>query len=647
MIIYSNDVDGFKNDMFRGVLIDQLDRQVRETHHRASRNEIRAWENSLQYMNTVISNANVPGNSGIAIEYMIPSTAKRIDFIISGYDESDKANVVIVELKQWDEVSYADGVNNLVETYVGGGFRMVAHPCYQAWSYAKLLTDFNESVQTDDIRLNPCAYLHNYLIEPENDPLLYEDFSNVLEKAPLFDKRGGPDLAKFISQFITKGDDCGVLYHIENGRIKPSKSLQDKIASMISGNREFTMIDDQKVVFERCISMAEKSGNDGKKRVFIVEGGPGTGKTVVAINLLAELTRRGMVAQYITKNSAPRNVYKAKLKGTMKVSSIDNLFRGPDSFYSYDENVLDIAIVDEAHRLRAKSGMFANKGENQIKEIIKASKCSIFFVDDRQKVTFYDIGDVDEIVLQANNLNAIILKDNLLSQFRCNGSDGYLAWIDDLLQIRETANKYFDIDYDFDVVKTPQELYDWVLAKNFNNKARILAGYCWEWPKAERNNVDFYDIEIPEHNFGISWNLNEGIWAISPESVNEAGCIHTSQGLEFDYVGVIIGPDMYFEDDVIKTDINGRAKSDQSLRGAKKLYETDSESAKKRVDEIIRNTYRALLTRGMKGCRVFCTDKNLAEYIKQRRHDKRIMYRYEEAVAEPLMKVAERKRDEN
>ena len=139
------------------------------------------------------------------------------------------------------------------------------------------------------------------------------------------------------------------------------------------------------------------------------------------------------------------------------------------------------------------------------------------------------------------------MEECLQSQFRCNGSDGYIAWLEDVLQIRETANKYFDLDYDFDVVESPHDLLKWVIENNGNNKARVIAGYCWDWPTKTRNVRGFHDIIIPEHNFGMSWNLENDIWAIEPNSVNEAGCIHTSQGLEFEYVGVIIGPDMYFE----------------------------------------------------------------------------------------------------
>jgi hypothetical protein len=381
------------------------------------------------------------------------------------------------------------------------------------------------------------------------------------------------------------------------------------------------MIDDQKIVYETAIDWAMKSKKDLKKRVIVVEGGPGTGKSVVAINLLVELTRRGCVANYVSKNSAPRNVYSTHLKGSFTKSHIDNLFKGSGTYIKAEENLFDVLVVDEAHRLNEKSGLFSNLGENQILEIIKASKFSIFFIDEGQRIHIKDIGDTSEIMRFAGKEKGKYLQMELSSQFRCNGSDGYLAWLDDVLEIRETANKEgFDGDYDFRVMDCPNELRDEIYKKNqINNKSRIVAGYCWNWISQGKNNPDVYDIEIPEFDFEMSWNLGStSTWAIDPESVNEIGCIHTSQGLEFDYIGVIIGPDMRYENGRIVTDFKERAKTDQSLKGIKSLYKKDPNEAERIADEIIKNTYRTLMTRGMKGCLVFCVDPGLERYLKER-----------------------------
>ena len=621
MIVYEATKQLFVEDVVQDRIEENIDRKFYERMgYHTSKSERDAWKNSMQYMLKVLIDNNIPGNVGIAIEFKIPNTSKRIDFIISGKDGELKNTAIIVELKQWTEAEIVSGKDGIVSTYTGHALREVAHPSYQAWSYATTIEDYNETVQERQIDLHPCAYLHNYLtVTPPT--LLSDNYKEYLEKAPAFVKGDVEKLREFINKYIKYGDDKETLYMIENGKIRPSKSLQDALSSMLQGNQEFVMIDDQKLVYETALEMARKSYRDGNKRVLIVKGGPGTGKSVLAINLLVRLTNENMVCSYVTKNAAPRNVYATKLSGDFKKTRINNLFKGSGSFVESAENEFDVLIVDEAHRLNAKSGMFQNLGENQIKEIIHTSKFSIFFIDESQKVTLKDIGSVEEIQKYIRQEDAESEIMELESQFRCNGSDGYIAWLDDVLEIRKTANSDgFDLDYDIKICDTPNEVKDIIFEKNkINNKARLLAGYCWEWIKDGKNKSDVFDITIPEYDFAMSWNLgNSTTWAIDSESVNEIGCIHTAQGLEFDYVGVIIGKDLRYENDKIITDVTERAKTDQSIKGIYKMFQQDFQKAEKLADEIIKNTYRTLLTRGQKGCYIYCEDKLLSEYLKRR-----------------------------
>lgn len=641
MIVYEATKQLFVEDVVQDRIEENIDRQFYERMgYHTSKSERDAWKNSMQYMLKVLIDNNIPGNVGIAIEFKIPNTSKRIDFIISGKDGKLKNTAIIVELKQWTEAEIVSGKDGIVSTYTGHALREVAHPSYQAWSYATTIEDYNETVQEKQIDLHPCAYLHNYLtVTPPT--LLSDNYKEYLDKAPAFVKGDVEKLREFINKYIKYGDDKETLYMIENGKIRPSKSLQDALSSMLQGNQEFVMIDDQKLVYETALEMARKSYRDGNKRVLIVKGGPGTGKSVLAINLLVRLTNENMVCSYVTKNAAPRNVYATKLSGDFKKTRINNLFKGSGSFVESAENEFDVLIVDEAHRLNAKSGMFQNLGENQIKEIIHASKFSIFFIDESQKVTLKDIGTVEEIQKYIGQEDAESEIMELESQFRCNGSDGYIAWLDDVLEIRETANSDgFDLDYDIKICDTPNEVKDIIFEKNkINNKARLLAGYCWDWIKEGKNKSDVFDITIPEYDFAMSWNLgNSTTWAIDPESVNEIGCIHTAQGLEFDYVGVIIGNDIRYENNNVVTDVTERAKTDQSIKGIYKIYQQDFEKAQKIADEIIKNTYRTLMTRGQKGCYIYCTDKNLSEYLKRRlNQNKQKLYAIDGKITSDLM----------
>jgi DUF2075 family protein len=241
-------------------------------------------------------------------------------------------------------------------------------------------------------------------------------------------------------------------------------------------------------------------------------------------------------------------------------------------------------------------------------------------VDDDQIVTLSDIGHSREIEKWAEKSGADISRLELESQFRCAGSDGYLAWLDDTLGIRPTANQEFDHgSFDFRVVDSPSDLYALIAARNqSNNKSRVVAGYCWDW-KSKRNPTAF-DIEFPEFGFRRQWNLGSdgSLWITAPGSIEQIGCIHTCQGLELDYVGVIIGPDMVVRDGDLATDPSGRSKMDRSIRGWKTLMRREPERTRERLDRIIRNTYRTLMTRGMKGCYVFCTNPALRDYLRQR-----------------------------
>lgn len=614
MLVYSGERDDFladvKTNNIEGIIEREFERRL---FKRPAPNEILSWKNSMQFMFNVLIDPEIPDDAGVSIEYVLPLSSKRVDFILTGrgFDQTDVA--IIVELKQWSEVQVTskDGV---VVTRFSHGQTETSHPSYQAWTYAALITDYNETVREENIQILPCAYLHNLRSgDAVNDPFYREH----TDKAPVFISSDAERLAQFFKTHIKYGDTRDIMYRIEHGRIKPSKALADSMVSMLKGKQEFLMIDDQKLVYENSLDLAHRA-RMGKKQVLIVEGGPGTGKSVVAVNLLVEFTRRELVAQYVSKNAAPRSVYAAQLSGTMTKSRINNLFKGSGSYIETEPDFFDALIVDEAHRLNEKSGLYGNLGEHQVKEIIAASKLSIFFLDEDQTVTFADVGNRETISGWARKLGADVTVMSLSSQFRCNGSDAYLAWLDNALQLRETANTELQTsEYDFRVFDSPVELRAEIQRRNrLKNKARLVAGYCWKWKS--KKDPKAMDVCIPEYGFEAQWNLSKdgSLWIISPDSVHEVGCIHTCQGLEVDYVGVIIGDDFVIRDGVAVTDASKRDSVDKTIKGYKKLLKTDSVIALKRADLIIKNTYRTLMTRGQKGCFIFCTDHETNQYFK-------------------------------
>lgn len=616
MIVYSATKTQFNDDVNLNHISDIILRNLREKHISGGQAaEFHSWQNSLHFMRSVIDDPEIPEDADIAIEYQIPRTSKRVDFMIAGADQNDRSNVVIVELKQWDKAEKVDDImQHSVRAFTGGGKRLVNHPSYQAYAYATFIKNSSEQVQDEEIGIWPCAYLHN--CTPSNrKPLDDEIYKLWYDEAPLFDKSQVLKFRSFIKKFIAKKSPNGdLLYKIDNGRIRPSKALQDCLVSLMKGNQEFILLDDQAVAFDICKQLMKQCLKDMKKRSVIIQGGPGTGKSVLAVNLLNEFTQKGYNASYCTKNSAPREAYQRLLsKSDLKAQvNIKQLFRSPFGLCNMASNFYDCLIVDEAHRLVSK--MYGDwNGQNQIKECINASKFTVFLIDEDQRITTKDIGSVKEIEKWAGELGSEVTmnEDTVLhSQFRCNGSDEYIQFLDNMLQIGEPVDVDFsELHFDLRVYDDPNELRRDLRAINVkNNKARMVAGYCYDW-NVKHNRGDF-DIYL-ERNFQAQWNLEKDkIWAINPKSFEQVGCIHTAQGLEFDYVGVFIGKDLRYdpESGKIVTDRTQISKDDKSsgIRSA----------SDKVAEKLIKNTYKTLLTRGQKGCFIYCEDKALAEYIR-------------------------------
>ena len=621
MIIYQATKKEFINDCKQRRIADAVKKMYEKNLGKAHKSEVIAWENSLTCMANVIDTPLIDDNTTVCAEYRLPNCGSRIDFIIAGENSLGEDNVVIVELKQWTKAE-VDEDKKLVNTFVGNANRYVNHPSYQAWSYAITLENYNEAIESDNIKLFPCAYLHNYTYfdgDKINDSSIYPEIKN----APIFFRDYGEKLRSFITAHVVKPDKKSIIERIDNGRIRPSKSLQDVFANILKGKDEFHLLDEQNVFFQNIMAVVNRSTILRNKQVFIIEGGPGTGKSVLAINLLAEAIKKEKTAAYVTKNAAPRNAYLSILAGDDRFEKKEykGLFLSSGQLLSVKQNTYDVLLVDEAHRLNEKSGIFHNQGENQIKEIINASLISVFFIDEMQKISSYDIGSVAEIISWAERFGADIHQGKLLSQFRCNGSDGYMSFLDDVLDIKHDYYTFDSEDYEIRVVDDPKAMMSEIKRLNLkDNKARMLAGYCWPWlSKKDRASQD---IVIPSKDFSAQWNFsNTETWAIDKDSVDQIGCIHTSQGLEFSYVGVIIGDDLRYENGRVITDYKARAKSDQSLFGLKGPCNKGNKEALKQVDFIIRNTYRTLLSRAMKGCLIYCTDIALSNYLKQKIED--------------------------
>ena len=613
MIIYENQLDRFVSDVVLNNISDILTANLRARHlSGGSPGEINSWNNSLHFMKDVLQCPEIPTDCKVAIEYNIPQTSKRVDFMILGADREKRDHIVIVELKQWAKVQkVADAFRHSVLSDLHS-HQPTAHPSYQAFSYKSLILNYCDMQGMNYDSLSPCAYLHN--MSEDYRPVLEDElYSDWTREAPVFLKNDVLKLRRFILRYITaRSANDELLYHIDFGRLKPTKSLQDSLDSMLCGNEEFRMIDEQAVAYDYIMDSIRKSQKDGKKHVLIIRGGPGTGKSVLAINVLADCIRKlGLNASYITKNSAPRNCYAKLLSrgNARREVDLQIAISSPFKLPNIPVNGLDVGIYDEAHRMMKKPYMYP--GEDMLRDAIAAAKTSVFFVDDDQRITTKDIYSADTIREYALAAGAVLETKEpyeLTSQFRCNGSDGYIAFLDHVLGFRETANTRLDTgNFDFRVFDTPQEMKDALsAADNGRNRSRMCAGYCYDW------NVKHHrgDWDVVIEDFKAKWNLeNDAAFAVNPASFNEIGCIHTVQGMEFDYVGVIIGKDLLCRGGAVRTDQTAVSRDDKSsgIRSCRNAA---------LADRLIRNTYKVLLTRGLKGCYVFCEDAALRDYLR-------------------------------
>ncbi len=615
MIIYQNSVTGFQSDVDNNQIADKIEQEfIEKIGHTVSPSEKSSWNNSLYRMGTIVRLSKLPDTCWILIEYNIPSTSKRIDFLICGHDQHNQKNFIIVELKQWEKATTTD-MPYLVNTFIHGNYHDVAHPSYQAYSYKHFLCDMSTAVYEKNIHPYSCAYLHNYKAG-KKEPLLDKKYAEFYLDTPIFFKDDAPKLEKFFHEYVGRGNGDTIVQDFVSSKIKPSKKFIEYVSDLFQHNPTYILLDEQVIAYANIMKYACASD---KRTTIIVNGGPGTGKSVVAMNVFVDLLKSGKNALFVAPNSSFKTAmidvlawHKVKAKNRLM-----KIFSGSTKFCEVSPLSYDVLIVDEAHRLKAK-GTYMYKGDSQVEDVIKASRVNVFFIDDEQRIRPNDEGSMDYVESVAKKNHSEVIKVELKAQFRCSGADGFVNWVEHTLQIRDTAN--FDgwdkESFEFKIMDSPQDLEKYIQRKRINGyTARIVAGFAWPWTAAKDGNPDaeIADVKIAEYGYARPWNSrhDQYTWAIDESKSNQIGCIHTSQGLEFDYVGVILGRDIYYDPDTHT--VNGDYENYYDKTGKSGLRNKPDE-----LTQYIKNIYRVLMTRGIKGCTIFCCDKNLQAYMKNR-----------------------------
>ena len=608
MILYSNSCEGFLNDIAGVAISDKVEAAFqREYGRRPPKGEIDAWQNSLTLFGFACQKAGL-GEQGVIVEYQLPQSSKRLDVMLTGADAEGRDCATVIELKQWSQCEPSDAEN--VVTWVGGGNRDVPHPSAQAHGYVTYLADGHSVFHEGDnpVGLAGAAYLHNYRFV-KDDPLLDPKFDELRTQCPVFTREDQDRLVEMLRRTVGTGPGNNVLERVLDSEARPSKKLLEHIGGILEGRDEYVLLDEQLASFERVMAEARKALKTDTRSTILIRGGPGTGKSVIALNLVSALSREGIDTRHATGSKAFTGSIR-KVVGRRA----EQQFNYFNSFAMTDDGTIDVLICDEAHRIRETSvSRFTRKdqrsGKSQIEELLDAAKVTVFFIDDLQVVRPGEIGSADLIVEALDGRERSLYDFELRAQFRCAGSDGFISWITTMLGIEETANYRWggDEQFDFRIVDTPTELHDLIRTKTDEGaSARLVAGFCWPWsdPLGDGTLVD--DVVID--NWRMPWNAKsdkgrlapgipkESEWARNPNGVEQVGCIYTAQGFEFDYAGVIFGPDL-----VIR---NGEwiGQPDRS----------HDRAVKRGGDQFIdyvKNVYRVLLSRGMKGCYVHFMDE--------------------------------------
>ena len=544
MRIFSGSLNAFRH----GLMTNSLFRQMEETFpyvfgHTISRSEASSWRSSLPRLDNVLRLANLPDSVHICIEERIPYFSKRMDACLFGHTSDGHPYSVIVELKGWGEAMATDDGN--VMTVIGGSLQEEPHPSAQVYGYHQHLEDFRRAFQgVSRLGLASCAYCHNYPGIIPDEGLFHPQFDQLRTQSPTLGEYDAELLARYLNVRLAGGNGTSCIEVYDQFGIGPSKQLIDYAGNMIAHQSIFRLLDEQLAANNAILNAVRTASKLKKKQVILVRGGPGTGKSVIALNALGEVLRRELRVFLVSGSSAYTHGMRRILG-----KRLDGLVRFTDFFWDAEPNSIDVLIIDEAHRIRAKSepkvpGPLRPK-ISQIEELMRAAQTIIFFVDENQIIAPTEVGEPALIRETARQLGATYREFTLTSQFRCNGSDAYLTWLDDVLGLTDThegLELVTPTGFDFRLVDSPHELWGEVQTKNLKlpNSARLLAGWCWPWSDPLPDRL-VNDIVIGDFNF--PWEAKNGkkpppgipeakYWAIDPAGINQAGTVYSVQGFE-------------------------------------------------------------------------------------------------------------------
>lgn len=612
MRLYEGTVSDFNRDVLENRVADQISSSYESYYHkRVAPSEYRAWQQSLNFLRNSFDYSGLRENR-LIIEYELPYSTRRIDVLLFGRDQHNSDSVVLMELKQWSNENVKDcpTEGNVIVDY--GQFRREQpHPSLQVQGYHYDLKDFL-TVFSDkpEIALDSCAYCHNYSRNGKNPVLFFPKFKKETEEFPVFAKDDTQALGVYLKERLSEGNGLEVFGRFVTSPIRPSKRLLEHTSEMINKQQIFNLIDDQIAAFNSIMHKAKTLAQTDRKSIVIVKGGPGTGKSVIALEVMGELMRQGRTVFHATGSSAFTNTLR-KIVGNRARS----LFKFFNSFAATEPNSIEVLVCDEAHRVRRTSNSRYTRREDrsnlpQIDELMRVAKLNIFFIDENQIVRPDEIGSIRLIRAAAERFGVAredIAEFELKTQFRCSGSDAYLQWLDKVLGISDSEEFRFDARMQFKIFSNPTDMMAEIIARNSEkkNSARIVAGFCWPWSEPNPDGTLVNDVRIGD--FAMPWEKKDMFWkwATDDSGMEQVGTVYTAQGFEFDYIGVIFGNDLVYD-----------SASQQWKSVPQNSHDTQVKRNNPGLTRHLQNVYRVLMSRAHRGVYLYFMDNETEQHFK-------------------------------
>ncbi|MFC1678690.1 DNA/RNA helicase domain-containing protein [Elusimicrobiota bacterium] len=613
MRLFEGTISEFSENVRRNVLADRLASRFFDYYRReVGQGEHRSWQQSLNYLKNSFEESKLEENQ-LIIEYELPYSSRRIDAMVFGQNSNDRDSIVLIELKQWSNENVRDcKADGNINVDYGRFAKEVAHPSLQVEGYHYDLKDFLGVFEDKNPpSLDSIAFCHNYARLKDPRVLFEPKFKEILKKFPVFAKEDSASLGKFLRERLANGPGLEAFNRLINSPIRPSKRLLEHTGEMVNNRQIFTLIDDQIAAYNAIMHRAKRLAKSKKKSTVIVKGGPGTGKSVIALEVMGELLRQKKSVIHATGSSAFTNTLR-KIVGPRA----RGLFKFFNSFMDGQPDAFDVLVADEAHRIRENSNnRYTPKHKRskapQIDELFKIARLAIFFIDEQQIVRPNEVGSIQLIKDGAARFGINpndIAEFELKTQFRCSGSDAYLQWLDHIMGLRETDSLRFDPRMEFRIFDNPSSMMDEIRARNREkkNSARIAAGFCWPWSNPNRDGSLVHDVKIGD--FEMPWEKKDQFWkwATDDTGMEQVGTVYTAQGFEFDYIGVIFGRDLRYDH-----------KEKAWKVAPEHSHDTQVKRANPRLIEHLKSVYRVLLSRAHKGVYVHFMDESTRKYFEE------------------------------